>query len=73
MRIIIQPIRFYAKEDILVLHELIEALRFVENSPNISGEGRKVVRNELRAIGRDVGSHIKNDMDKARILKLLKE
>ncbi len=72
MRIIIQPIRFYAKEDVLVLYELIEALRYVENSPNIPGESREIVREELKILLGDVEYNIKNEADKQRLLSVFK-
>jgi len=71
MRIIIQPIRFYAKKDLSVLYELVGALRFIKNRPNISDSNRQVVATELAVLRDDIERNIDNISDKEHIFKLL--
>jgi len=73
MRIVVQPIRFYAKEDISVLYELVGVLQFVMNRPNLSNENRKIVALELDIIRDEVNRYIDNPNDKGRIISLLKK
>ncbi|MUH37817.1 DUF2254 domain-containing protein [Zobellia amurskyensis] len=70
MRIIIQPIRLYAKQDSAVMHELIGALQFITKGPNISDENRSVVFTELECLKEDIKNHIGNETDKDHLLKL---
>lgn len=68
-RVVIQPIRFYAKEDCAVLYQLIKALKFVATNPNISVEDNKCVAAELEVIKTDVEKNIQNNSDKLQLLK----
>lgn len=69
MRIIVQPIRLYAKEDSAVLYELIRALQFIAKAPNISDANSEIIAKELNSLKDDCINHIKNEND----LKLLLE
>jgi uncharacterized membrane protein len=68
LRIIIQPIRFYAKEDSLVLFQLIKSLNFVMQNPNISIDNKKSIENELQNFRKDITYNIKNEADKKMVL-----
>lgn len=67
-RIVVQPIRLYAKKDSTVLYELISALKFIQQDPDVSKEDKKDVTLELEALAVDVQNYIENDTDKRRIL-----
>ena len=69
MRVVVQPIRLYAKKDSTVVYELIEALCFVKKSPNLSNDNKAAVNSELEALRADLDRHIDNETDKQRILK----
>lgn len=71
MRIIVQPIRLYSKHDSSVIYELIIALKFICDRPNISKENKDVVSAELVAVNEDISNNIKNPRDKEHILALL--
>ncbi len=68
LRIIIQPIRFYAKEDCLVLFQLIKSLNFVMQNPKISIDNKKSIENELQNFRKDIVCNIKNEADKKMVL-----
>jgi len=69
LRIIIQPIRFYAKEDCLVLFQLVKTLQFVATNPNISIENKAAIANELETIRGSIERYIENENDKKRLLE----
>lgn len=69
MRLVVQPIRLYAKKDSAVIYELIEALRFVEKSPNLSKDNKLAVATEIKALRADIEKNIDNEIDKQRVLK----
>ncbi|CAM4379812.1 DUF2254 domain-containing protein [Zobellia roscoffensis] len=73
MRIIVQPIRLYAKQDSAVIHELIGALQFITKGPNISDENRALVFMELQNLKEDIKEHIENTADRKQLLKLFKK
>ncbi len=73
MRILVQPIRLYAKQDSSVLYELIKALQFMSRAPGISIDNRQAVMAELDALRSDLGKNIENNLDRARILGLFEE
>jgi len=70
MRIVVQPIRLYARHDNAVLYELIGALKFVHQTSNLSNTNRNVIRLELKALRHDLENNITNPIDKKNILKL---
>lgn len=73
IRILIQPIRFYAKHDSMVMFELIKALQHATKTPGISNENRRMLSDELEALRYDLDKHIENPVDKKKILGLLDE
>lgn len=70
MRILVQPIRLYAKQDSAVMYELIEALQYIQRAPGISNDKRQAVADELRAVHSDLDKHIDNDTDRERLFSL---
>ncbi len=73
MRILVQPVRLYSKQDSTVMYELIKALQFMHRAPGVSNENRQVVVKELEALRSDLENNIENDTDKERILTLFEE
>jgi len=73
MRILVQPIRLYSKQDSTVMYELIKALQFMYRAPGISNANRQVVVKELEAVRSDLEKNIENDVDRDRILALFEE
>lgn len=71
MRILIQPIRQYSKQDSAVCYVLIESLQFITGDPDISQDKKAVVESELAALKRDIEASIKNETDKQRVLYLI--
>ena len=72
MRIVVQPIRFYAKEDSSVLYQLIGGLQFAKQTPGIDKSKEQAINQELKAIQEDVAHYFTNEKDKSRILELFK-
>jgi len=73
MRVIIQPIRLYAKKDGTVMYELIKALQYISETANISSDKIGVVHQELNAARSDLEKHMDNERDKQRILSLFED
>ncbi len=73
MRILVQPIRLYSKQDSTVMYELIKALQYMHSAPSISNENRQAVATELNALRSDLEKNIENDFDKDRILILFED
>jgi len=71
MRIIVQPIRHYAKQDSAVLFDMIGALQFIARGPNISNENKAVVAAELAALKANILEEIVNEADRMQLLKAL--
>lgn len=71
MRLLIQPIRQYSKQDSAVCYVLIEALQFITQEPDISQDKKAVIEAELAALKRDIEESIENETDKQRVLRLL--
>ena len=71
MRIIIQPIRLYAQKDNAVLYELIGALQFIGDGPNISNGNKAIVSSELDNLKVDIKNHIVNEIDRERLIRSL--
>tara|TARA_R110002050_G_scaffold59259_2_gene132583 strand:+ start:28194 stop:29471 length:1278 start_codon:yes stop_codon:yes gene_type:complete len=68
LRIIIQPLRFYAREDCLVLFQLVKTLQFVKTNPSISSEDKEAIENELEIIKSSIERYIENINDTKRLL-----
>lgn len=73
LRILIQPIRLYSKEDSAVLYELIHALKFIASTPGISIENKAVIIQELGVIRKDVETHIVNKADRDELIHTLEQ
>ena len=73
MRILVQPIRLYAKHDSTVMYELIKGLQFTYKAPGISNDNREAVAKELIAVKKDLVKNIENDIDRVRILALFED
>tara|TARA_R110002049_G_scaffold17731_1_gene68482 strand:+ start:75012 stop:76298 length:1287 start_codon:yes stop_codon:yes gene_type:complete len=71
MRIVVQPIRNYAKNDSAVLFELVATLHFIAKAPNLSKEDSAALAEEKEALRFDVEKHIYNPIDRKRILDYL--
>ncbi len=70
MRIIIEPIRQYAKTDSTVSYELLDALKHISIT-KMQPEYKQDVIRELQALCTDIKENIKNKEDVNRILALL--
>ncbi len=70
MRNIIQPIRHYSREDMSVQYELVAALKYIKNTPEITGPSREAVDLELNLISDNLKKDPTN-IDKQRVLNLL--
>ncbi|MCK0156563.1 DUF2254 domain-containing protein [Cellulophaga sp. F20128] len=70
MRILIQPIRLYSKQDNSVLYVLIKSLQFIVNIPSISPLNKEIVKIELDALAFDIDKNIDNKLDKEHLMKL---
>lgn len=73
MRILVQPIRLYSKQDSSVMYELIKALQYIIRAPGISNDNRKAVIKELGALRSDIEKNIQNDVDRENIIALFEE
>ena len=71
MRIVIQPIRMYAKVDSSVSYELLNALVFIRDSKEIYAGYKAAIQNEIISLVNDLNNNISNDRDLKRILELL--
>ncbi|WP_047418372.1 DUF2254 domain-containing protein [Cellulophaga sp. Hel_I_12] len=69
LRIIIQPIRFYAKEDCMVLFQLIKTLQYVLRNPKISIDNKHSLETELTNLKIDIQENIKNKADQKKLLE----
>lgn len=73
MRILVQPIRLYSKQDSTVIYELISALQFAHRAPGLSNDNRQAVAQELEAVQMDIMENIGNDIDRKQILALFED
>ncbi|GAA0715396.1 DUF2254 domain-containing protein [Aquimarina litoralis] len=71
MRVVIQPIRMYAKADSSVSYELLNALVFIRDSKEIYTGYVAAIQNEIISLVNDLNNNISNDKDLKRILELL--
>ena len=69
LRVVVQPIRFYAKEDCSVLYQLIKSLKYIATNPNISLENKKCIITTLDLIRADSEKYIQNSNDKLALFK----
>ncbi len=73
MRIVIEPIRGYAKADSTVSYELLSALVYLRNSGEIIPEYMEAIQNEIKSLVNDLKNNITNNQDLKRILELLEK
>ncbi|GAA4106857.1 DUF2254 domain-containing protein [Aquimarina addita] len=71
MRIIIQPIREYAKSDSEVTYDLLDMLLYLQRSNEIIIEYRNAITEEIENLCNDLKENITNNIDVNRILALL--
>ncbi|RFC55134.1 DUF2254 domain-containing protein [Brumimicrobium aurantiacum] len=71
MRMIIQPIRLYAKHDNSVMYVLIKSLQFICENPNISELNKSTIKKELDAIKEDIDKNVENSYDKQALIDVL--
>ena len=67
MRLIIQPIRQYAKQDSSVMYVLINTLLYIKNDNSVLTQGRIAVNRELELVRKDITESIFNEGDRQRI------
>lgn len=72
IRLVVQPIRTYAKQDSTVLHELIKVLQYVRRQNRVPETAKKVLEDELTALEHDIAESITNPADKDKLLDTLK-
>ncbi len=68
MRLLIQPIRLYSKQDSSVCFILIEVLQFIIEDEQIESLKRVAVIQELNALHEDIKETVKNTADRERLL-----
>ena len=73
MRLIIQPIRLYAKQDSSVMYVLINTLLYIRNDDSVLTPGRIAVNRELDLVREDISESIFNEGDRQRIELLFKD
>ncbi|MFD2565131.1 DUF2254 domain-containing protein [Aquimarina rubra] len=73
VRIIIEPIRGYAKADSSVSYELLDALVFLKNSSEIVPDYVEAIQSEINSLIQDLKANITNNQDLKRILELLEK
>ena len=73
MRVLVQPIRHYSKQDSAVMYELITSLQHIEAAPLLSQKNREAVTAELQAARFDLDQCLKNPTDRTRIFKLFEK
>lgn len=70
MRILIQPIRLYSKQDNSVMYVLLKSLQFIKNDPTISAKNKSIIDLELDSLKFDIDKSITNQFDKEQLLEL---
>ncbi|WP_378175489.1 DUF2254 domain-containing protein [Aquimarina sp. SS2-1] len=73
IRMIIEPIRGYAKADSAVSYELLNALIFLRNSKKVVPEYKEALQTEIGSLIQDLKDNITNNQDLKRILELLEK
>ncbi|UZO81110.1 DUF2254 domain-containing protein [Aquimarina sp. ERC-38] len=73
MRLVIQPIRHYGKEDVLVTHTLVASLFSITRNANIRKEEKQSIRIELQNIKDSIKKHVESKSDQDRILSLFED
>lgn len=71
MRMLVQPIRLYSKNDNAVLKMLIEILLFIKRDPDILKKDRNAIARELDAMAFDIRENISNKKDREYLLGLM--
>ena len=67
MRLIIQPIRQYAKQDSSVMYVLINTLLYIKNDSSVLTQGRIAIKRELELVRKDISESIFNEGDRQTI------
>lgn len=67
MRLIIQPIRQYARQDCAVMYVLINTLLYIKKDTSVLTPGRIAVKNEIELLKKDISESIFNPGDLQRI------
>ncbi len=70
VRMVLQPIRLYAKNDNTVMYELIKGLQSLQTNPEVTQRNKQEIGIELEAIKLTIENTITNSIDKNRILKV---
>ena len=71
MRLLMQPLRLYSKQDSSVCHTLIEVLQYIIEDHKIDSVKKAPVIQELNALQEDIKSSIANSADRERLLGLI--
>lgn len=71
MRILVQPIRLYSKNDASVMHELVKMMAYLLSADEISSANKEIISKELDLIKEDIEQSIDNDKDRRRALSYL--
>lgn len=71
MRIVVQPIREYAKTDSRVAYELMSVLIYIRSTKQICTNYITAISNEIKALEIDLKTNINNNQDLKRILDLV--
>ncbi|MBP2830717.1 DUF2254 domain-containing protein [Aquimarina sp. U1-2] len=71
MRVLIQPIRYYGKNDAVVMFELVSALHYVSKNSRIISSNKNDILAELQSLGKSVKNNIKNEKDTHPILEIV--
>ena len=69
MRIIVQPIRQYCKQDFTVSHALLEMLLYLKGSPNLSKETIKAIKTEIDLLWFDLKENSNNQDDLKHLIQ----
>ncbi len=73
MRILIQPIRHYARNDSIVMFELAAALQHSVKNSKIVASNKKEITKEIETLSRSIEQNIENKNDRKPILEILKK
>lgn len=71
MRILIQPIRHYAKNDSIVMFELAAALQYSVKNSKIVASNKKEIIKEIETLSTSIEQNIENENDRKPILEII--
>ncbi|MBQ0733363.1 DUF2254 domain-containing protein [Aquimarina celericrescens] len=71
MRILIQPIRHYAKNDSIVMFELAAALQYSVKNSKIVESNKKEIIKEIESLSTSIEQNIENENDRKPILEII--